>query len=69
MSGPAVRVSLISVVALLLFPVMASAEYGLNFQKPASEIAHDVYNLHMLIMLDLRRHRRRGVRRDVLVDR
>jgi cytochrome c oxidase subunit 2 len=50
-SGPAKRVSLISVVALLLFPVLASAEYALNFQKPASEIAHDVYGLHMLIMM------------------
>ena len=36
-SGPAVRVSLISVVALLLFPALASAEWGLNFQPPASE--------------------------------
>lgn len=50
-SGPAVRVSLISVVALLLFPVLASAEWGLNFQQPASELAHDVYSLHMLIMM------------------
>lgn len=51
LAGPAQRISLISGIALFLVSTLAPAEYGLNFQTPASEIAQDVYDLHMLIML------------------
>ena len=50
-AGPAQRISLISGIALFLVSTLAVAEYGLNFPPPATEIAHEVYNLHMLIML------------------
>jgi len=50
-AGPAQRISLISGIALFLVSTLALAEYGLNFQVPASEIAQEVYDLHMLIML------------------
>jgi len=53
-SGPAKRISPISVIsgiALSLVSTLAAAEYGLNFQKPATAIAQEVYSLHMLIML------------------
>jgi cytochrome c oxidase subunit 2 len=53
-SGPAQRTSLISVVsgiALSLVSTLASAEYGLNFPKPVTAIAQEVYGLHMLIMM------------------
>jgi cytochrome c oxidase subunit 2 len=49
--GPAQRISLISGIALFLVSALAAAEYGLNFPKPVTEVAHDVYGLHMLIML------------------
>ena len=53
-SGPAKRISPISVIsgiALSLVSTLSAAEYGLNFQKPATAIAQEVYGLHMLIML------------------
>jgi len=53
-SGPAKRTSLISVtsgIALSLVSTLASAEYGLNFPKPVTAIAQEVYGLHMLIMM------------------
>ena len=50
-AGPAQRISLISGIALFLVSTLAVAEYGLNLPPPATEIAHEVYNLHMLIML------------------
>ena len=50
-AGPAQRISLISGIALFLVSTLAVAEYGLNLLPPATEIAHEVYNLHMLIML------------------
>ena len=53
-SGPAQRIGLISVlsgIALSLVSTLASAEYGLNFQKPVTAIAQEVYGLHMLIMM------------------
>ena len=50
-TAPAQRISLIAGMALFLFSTLAAAEYGLNFQKPVTAIAHEVYNLHMLIML------------------
>ena len=50
-TGPAPRTSLLAGIALFLVSTLASAEYGLNFPPPATEIAHEVYNLHMLIML------------------
>jgi cytochrome c oxidase subunit II len=50
-SGRAVWASLISGIALSLVSGLAAADYGLNFQKPATEIAQDVYGLHMLIMM------------------
>jgi cytochrome c oxidase subunit 2 len=52
--GPAKRIGLISVIsgiALSLGSTLAAAEYGLNFPKPVTAIAHEVYGLHMLIML------------------
>lgn len=51
LAGSAQRISLISGIALFFVSTLALAEYGLNFQTPASEIAHEVYDLHMLIML------------------
>ena len=48
--GPAARISLISGIALFLVSTLTSAEYGLNFPKPVTEIAREVYDLHMLIM-------------------
>ena len=53
-SGPAQRIGLISVIsgiALSLVSTLASAEYGLNFPKPVTAIAQEVYGLHMLIMM------------------
>jgi len=53
-SGPAKRISLISVIsgiALSLVSTLAAAEYGLNFPKPVTAIAQEVYGLHMLIMM------------------
>jgi len=53
-SGPAKRISPISVIsgiALSLVSTLSAAEYGLNFQKPATAIAQEVYGLHMLIMM------------------
>jgi len=53
-SGPAQRIGLISVIssiALSLFSNLAVAEYGLNFPKPVTAIAQEVYGLHMLIMM------------------
>jgi cytochrome c oxidase subunit 2 len=52
--GSAMRVGLISVFsgfALSLVSTLASAEYGLNFPKPVTAIAQEVYGLHMLIMM------------------
>jgi len=50
-SGPATRNSLIAGIALLLVSNLASAEYGLNFQKPVTAIGGEIYHLHMLIMM------------------
>ncbi|HJW81863.1 MAG TPA: cytochrome c oxidase subunit II [Acidiferrobacterales bacterium] len=53
-SDPAQRIGLISVpsgFALSLVSAVAAAEYGLNFQKPVTAIAQEVYSLHMLIMM------------------
>jgi cytochrome c oxidase subunit 2 len=53
-SGPAQRIRLISVlsgIALSLVSTLAAAEYGLNFPKPVTAIAQEVYGLHMLIMM------------------
>jgi cytochrome c oxidase subunit 2 len=53
-SGSAQRIGLISVVSgivLSLVSTLAAAEYGLNFQKPVTAIAQEVYGLHMLIMM------------------
>ena len=50
----AMRVGLISVLsglALSLVSTLAAAEYGLNFPKPVTAIAQEVYSLHMLIMM------------------
>jgi len=49
-SGSARRVSLISGIAAVLFSTLSLADYGLNFQKPVTAIAKDVYQLHMLIL-------------------
>ena len=49
-SGSARRVSLISGIAAVLFSTLSLADYGLNFQRPVSAIAKDVYQLHMLIL-------------------
>jgi cytochrome c oxidase subunit 2 len=53
-SGSAQRISPISVIsaiALSLVSTLAVAEYGLNFPKPVTAIAQEVYGLHMLIMM------------------
>jgi cytochrome c oxidase subunit 2 len=44
-------ISIISGFVTSLAPSLAAAEYGLNFQKPATALAHEVYGLHMLIMM------------------
>lgn len=49
-SGSARRASLISGIAAVLFSSLSLAEYGLNFQRPVTAIAKDVYELHMLIL-------------------
>lgn len=52
--GSAMRVGLISVIsgfALSLVSTLVAAEYGLNFPKPVTAIAQEVYSLHMLIMM------------------
>jgi len=52
--GSAMRVGLISVIsgfALSLVSTLAAAEYGLNFPKPVTAIAQEIYGLHMLIMM------------------
>ena len=48
--GRALWLGLMSGIALTLSSTLAVAEYGLNFQKPATAIAQEVYGLHMLIM-------------------
>jgi len=53
-SGSAQRispVSVISAIALSLVSTFAAADYGLNFPKPVTAIAQEVYGLHMLIMM------------------
>ena len=53
-SGPAQRIGLVSVIsgiALSLVSTLTAAEYGLNFPKPVTSIAQEVYGLHMLIMM------------------
>jgi len=50
-TGPAQRISLLTGIALFLVSTLVSAEYGLNFPPPVTEIAKEVYSLHMLIML------------------
>jgi len=53
-SGSAQRispVSVISAIALSLVSTLAAADYGLNFPKPVTAIAQEVYGLHMLIMM------------------
>ena len=37
-------------VAALLYSAAANAEYALNFQEPVTQIARDIYWLHMLII-------------------
>ncbi len=37
-------------VTLALVAGLASAEWGLNFQRPVTEVAHDIYRLHILIL-------------------
>src|SRR4030066_1528255 len=44
-------ISVLSGLALSLVSAVAAAEYGLNFQKPVTAIAQEVYSLHMLIMM------------------
>jgi len=48
--GPALRIRLVSGIALFLASTLAVADYGLNFQKPVSAIAQEQYSLHMLIL-------------------
>lgn len=48
--GRARWLGLMSGIALTLSSTLAVAEYGLNFQKPATAIAQEVHGLHMLIM-------------------
>jgi cytochrome c oxidase subunit 2 len=48
--GRALWFGLMSGIALTLSSTLAVAEYGLNFPKPATAIAQEVYGLHMLIL-------------------
>lgn len=41
----------LSVATVLLIPGVASAEYGLNFQEPVTEIASELLELHNMITL------------------
>ena len=46
-----IRKILIGVMLMTgLLPGIAAAEWGLNFQRPVTEIAHIEFDLHMLIM-------------------
>lgn len=42
---------LIAGVSLMLISGIATAEYGLNFQRPVTPIAKDIFELHMLITI------------------
>ena len=42
-------ITLAVVLAALLFSSLAHAEYALNFQEPVTQVARDIYGLHMLI--------------------
>ena len=39
----------LTLLGILLFSSIASAEYGYNFQEPVTETAREIYGLHMLI--------------------
>ncbi|MBE9516223.1 MAG: cytochrome c oxidase subunit II [Proteobacteria bacterium] len=41
----------LSVATVLLMPGVASAEYGLNFQEPVTEVASEILELHNLVLL------------------
>ena len=40
---------LAAIAALWSVSALAMAEYRLNFQDPVTEVARDIYSLHMLI--------------------
>ena len=40
---------LITVLATMLASTLVQAEYALNFQEPVTEVARDIFDLHMLI--------------------
>ncbi len=42
--------SILILVTGLMFPMLAVAEYGVNFPQPASDSAQDIYDIHMLTM-------------------
>ena len=46
---------------------IALAEMRLNLQDPQTIVAHEIYDLHNVILVDLRDHLHRGVRRHVLI--
>ena len=54
-----------------LFALLASVAHadwgGLNMTEGVSILSKEIYGLHMTIFYWLRRHRRRGVRRDDLL--
>ena len=47
----------------------AHAAWDLNLRVGVTELSRDIYHLHMLILVDLRRDRGRRLRRDDLFDR
>jgi len=42
--------SILILMTGFLFPMLAVAEYGVNFPQPASDSAQDIYDIHMLTM-------------------
>lgn len=44
-------VAIVAAVGMLLIPTIAAAEYGFDFQRPVTEIAHDLLWLHHLIFI------------------
>jgi len=49
-ANPIAKISALgALLASILFSGLAHAEYRLNFQDPVTEVARDIYGLHMLI--------------------
>ena len=61
---PAIPGAMAAALAVLAAP--AHADWGLNMTEGVTTLSGEIYCLHMLIFWVLRRHRRRGLRRDDL---